>query len=353
MTCATWHGRSLGIAAAGQWKRPVMWKTALAKAIEDDSQYRWLHDLADKADPKIRAAFLRAIEQMRGTVQEEELRAALERKDRAAVLRLLGVDTHVSPIMGAALAPVVEDLFIQAGRAAPAHSTVDMGAAALHMRFDIANPNTAAVLRNHGFNLIRQIGDDTRVGIRQIVADAFKYGGHPYEQARQIKAMIGLTDNQAAAVDNFRSALERGDRSALGRALRDKRFDPTLRRATGEAATVKLQPEQIDRMVERYRDRMLRYRAETIARTETINASNLGAQAAWGQAADHGLLDRSATRQNWLVVPDDRTCPYCAAVPEMNPDGVPLGGYFQTPLGPVMGPTLHPNCRCVVVLGAF
>jgi len=54
-----------------------------------------------------------------------------------------------------------------------------------------------------------------------------------------------------------------------------------------------------------------------------------------------------------MVTPDDRLCEYCEAVPDMNPDGVPLGGQFQTPLGPVDGPTLHPQCRCIVYLMSF
>ena len=73
---------------------------------------------------------------------------------------------------------------------------------------------------------------------------------------------------------NFRVGLETGDRTILERALRDRRFDATVERALrGEG---KLSKDQIDRMAGRYRERMLKYRAETIARTESMTSIHAG-----------------------------------------------------------------------------
>lgn len=87
-------------------------------------------------------------------------------------------------------------------------------------------------------------------------------------------------------------------------------------------------------------------RAETIARTESMRASNQGQLEAWKQATDEGLLTGDE-EQEWIVTPDDRLCPVCEPL-----DGTkaPLGGMFDTELGKVDGPPLHPNCRCTIGL---
>lgn len=320
------------------------WKGSIAKA-GDDNQYDWLLALADSQRPKVRRAFLRALERIRGSIDEARLRDALSRRDMAGVLNVLGLDQGLNAGATADLVNQLEDTIIDTGRATPENS-VPATSARIGMRFDIANPKAQEFIRNYNFALIRDISDKTRDGIKQVVSNAFEFGGHPYEQARIIRESIGLTDNQAAAVENFRQLLLDSDREALRRGLRDRRFDPTLDRALGRAAETELSPEQIERMVSRYRERMISARAENIARTETLRASNAGQDLAWQQAADNGLLDRAKFRSQWLVVPDDRLCIYCAAVVALNPGGVPLGAMFQTPLGPVLFPPLHPRCRC-------
>jgi len=89
-------------------------------------------------------------------------------------------------------------------------------------------------------------------------------------------------------------------------------------------------------------------RAETIARTETMKASNAGQQLAWDQAAEEGLLTGDESME-WIVTPDDRLCPICEPL-----DGqtVPLGGMFDVDGEDVEGPPAHPNCRCTVGLTA-
>lgn len=87
-------------------------------------------------------------------------------------------------------------------------------------------------------------------------------------------------------------------------------------------------------------------RAENIARTETMKASNAGQQEAWNQAVDEGLLT-GEEEQEWITTPDDRLCPICEPL-----DGqkAPIGGQFKTELGRVDGPPAHPRCRCTIAL---
>jgi hypothetical protein len=164
------------------------------------------------------------------------------------------------------------------------------------------------------------------------------------EIARVIKATIGLTPRQAQAVANFRRLLENGDAAALDRVLRDRRFDASVQRAIDGGT---LDPAKIDRMVERYQEKYIAYRARVIARTGTLRAANDGRRAAWAQYADRvGLADGDVLRW-WTLAADERVCPVCRAIPVLNPNGVPLGKFYATPVGPVTGPPEpHPSCRC-------
>jgi SPP1 gp7 family putative phage head morphogenesis protein len=124
------------------------------------------------------------------------------------------------------------------------------------------------------------------------------------DAARLIRPLIGLTQKQADAV--FTRWLQKGD-AAAGR----------------------------------YAAQLLRHRAQTIARTETIRASVDGQLAIWKAAQAQGLLPNHA-RKRWIVTPDDRLCPRCAPL-----QGVEVQ-LHQTFPGGVSGPPLHPNCRCAV-----
>lgn len=88
-------------------------------------------------------------------------------------------------------------------------------------------------------------------------------------------------------------------------------------------------------------------RADNIARTETMTASNAGQQEAWSQAVEGGLLTGNEM-QEWIVTPDDRLCPECDAL-----DGVQaaIGEPFVSKDGTEYdGAPAHPRCRCVLGL---
>jgi hypothetical protein len=87
-------------------------------------------------------------------------------------------------------------------------------------------------------------------------------------------------------------------------------------------------------------------RAEEIARTETMTASNVGQQNAWDQAVDDGLLTGDEL-QEWIVTPDDRLCPVCDG---LDGEQAELGGMFEADGEQYDGPPAHPNCRCTVGL---
>ena len=137
-----------------------------------------------------------------------------------------------------------------------------------------------------------------------------------------------------------------GDRNALARQLRDRRFDATVERATRTPVRIVLSQDQVDTMVKRYAERMLAHRAATMAKTETMQAAVGGIRDAYVQAVKSGqLLDSEVTRY-WLTAADERVCPICAAIPDMNRDGVGVNDDYASPLGPISMPLAHVACRC-------
>lgn len=301
-----------------------IWSTPMRKMSRKE-EYEWLHDIADKAMPTVRDAFLEAVEKVRGTAKEAELRAAIATGNVDAVMRVLQIDATMTAALSSGVLPPLEDVFIAAGRAAPEQTIPSQLLGDLGFRFDIVNPKTVEAIQSANLELIREVTDETRLAVRDVVQRAIERGGAPKVQAREIRQLVGLTRRQATAVDNYNAALTEEGRPA----------------------------DQIDRMTAKYRDKMLNMRANNIARTSTIDAASAGAQAAWRQAADKGLLNAATLRQGWGITPDDRLCTVCSAIPDMNPDGVPLGGFFATPVGPKKGPTVHPSCRCYPYIMTF
>ncbi len=173
--------------------------------------------------------------------------------------------------------------------------------------FDQVNERAVAHMQHERLRLIREFADEQKQATRLALSDGIQRGANPIEQARAFRGSIGLTSRQQQSVLNFRRYLEQaasGDTSALSRTLRDRRFDPTIRRAlrTGEP----LSAEQIERMTARYRERYVKYRSEVIARTEALRAVHVGQDEAMHQAVDDGLIDRESMERTWITSRDGR-----------------------------------------------
>jgi hypothetical protein len=201
-------------------------------------------------------------------------------------------------------------------------------------------------LRGIQDRLVRELSAEARQAVFGFVADAARRGESAASIAADIRASIGLTETQMRAVANFRRMLEAGDVNALTRDLRDPAFDAEFRRALRVGS--KLEAARVDAMVAAYAERYLDYRAATIARTESVRAVNLGLHESYKQAVADGTFPKAAVRRYWQVNLDEKLCPLCRPVPDMNPNGVGVHEDFQTPLGPRAIPDLHPNERCSV-----
>lgn len=253
-------------------------------------------------------------------------------------------------------------------------------------QFDALNPKVTQFLDKYELDLIVEIDDKTREGIRHIVNQGLKNGANPRDTARDVRQIVGLTERQAAAVGAYRKQLQtfhekksasrmnlggKVSRAAGGaqtfavdgsgkpldgifdRRLRDFRYDKQLQAAMDSGKP--LTPQQIDKMVEAYARKYRRYRSEMIARTESLRATNAGILASWQQAAQAGLVDEEAMRKTWLTAKDERTCPICLPMPALNRGaegyGIHLNVQFNTGHGyGVQMPPLHPACRCTIFI---
>lgn len=306
--------------------------------------------LAETLSPAIAEAFLETVKRMAELYSGPKLEEALHTGQLDLFLDELTTSSYVM----APLKSAVQDAVVAAGKDAAGKATAQYSQ--INVAFDGYNPTAVKLIAEQGARLVRQVSTEVRSTIRQVVIDGIRARTGIGPMSREIKDFIGLTTTQQRAVANVRRMLESGDEKQfleyLTRKLRDRRFDATVHRLIDNRGPAVSQ-EKIDKMVERYRQRYLDHRATTIARTESITALNSGQTAAWKQAVEDGEIAYVDVRRFWHTARDERTCPYCLPVPDMNPKGVGLDEQFETPMGMVHGPTLHPNCRCTAFVRPF
>jgi len=78
------------------------------------SEYRALHEAADKAESRLARAVLKALERIRGQVSINDLAMALANKDAKRALALLPLATIRDALSLAA--PIVRDAVLKGGR---------------------------------------------------------------------------------------------------------------------------------------------------------------------------------------------------------------------------------------------
>lgn len=165
--------------------------------------------------------------------------------------------------------------------------------------FDAADPDVIDWANSNQLDLIREISDDVRQLIRAALLEGQRTGANPRDIARLMLDSLGLTDYQMDRVASYRRALESGDLSrALAAELGDGRYDRMLRAAIDSGDVIP--PARIDAMVARYRQNWIRYRAETIARTEGLRVAHQGSEALFDQAVDRGTITASQVQRKWL-----------------------------------------------------
>jgi hypothetical protein len=294
--------------------------------------------IAARFGPKVAAAYLTAVARLRAGIDDVALRSAVASGDLNMIMAAIAPTRLGALFQGRdALADMLRRTAAATGRAG---ADVLQGATGLTVQFNVVHPNVVMFARERSASLVVAITEDVREAVQIVIAAGASEGLTTVQQARAIREIVGLPPNWAAAPSN------------LARELRDGTFTSTRRLSAIDKARIAkrlregtVTEEFIAEMRDRYAASLTNRRALNIARTETMAASNHGLRESWHQAIRQGVLPDTA-RRRWIVTPDDRLRPDHAAVPGMNPDGVPIDGAFSTPLGPSEGPPLEPNCRC-------
>lgn len=320
----------------------------LQKAQAQETERRRIEALIAREEARVRRAFRRFLDDVRSEPVLREVRRVLQAGDVGAALQI--ADAHVVRL-GAVIPRVFQEVGVREADALV--SQLGARTAAVTIGFDPTFPRAANLMRHNRLQFVQQFTSIQREATRAALTEALTTGAGPIRAARAFRDSIGLTSKQLEAVENYRRLLELGDAEALQRGLRDRRFDPSVRRAveTGEP----LGNRRIQRMVAQYRSRYLQMRAETIARTETQRVANQAREEALHQTLEQAGLSESNVVRTWRATLDTRTRDTHASMSgqKRGPREAfqsPSGAQLMYPGDPAAPASEVVNCRCVVVV---
>lgn len=271
--------------------------------------------LYDLYVPEVQRAFLRAMSDIVSRAMLDEMIKAIEARDVDALFRASGF----TPAALGQILDSVERSFESSGQAQvenwPKRIRTPYGI--VQPAFDMRNPAVEEDLRKYSSGLITNLTSEARESVRMVLEQGAIDGENPRATALNIVGrvnpvtrareggMIGLANNQVKWSLTTKRYLENLDERYFTMALRDKRFDRTVRKAVESGQP--LSNDIITKLVTRYNDNALKYRGESIARTETLHSINKGEEAAIRQAIDEGSITRQQVKKWWNDAGDGRT----------------------------------------------
>jgi hypothetical protein len=297
----------------------------------------YVRRLSRSLEPPLRLAIRRASSTVPPKVLQR-LAAALAEGDVDRAVSVL-VDHPAVQSAWAGVRHVYADQVVIAARGHTARVSATLS---LRLASPTASESLVGAVRSWEASEFAAIRRSVRDGARVVVAEALETGVGPRAAARAIQERIadgGLTAYDRSLVRSFREQLRDDPTRALGRTLRDKRFDKTVGRGPLTAA-------KRDKMVAAYERKLVAWRSQTFARTSAMQAANDGQRVAWREAIEGGSVSESEVRRYWIVGEDERMCEVCEPIPNLNARGVALDESFSTPAGAFLNPPVHPNCRC-------
>ncbi len=315
--------------------------------------------------PEVRDIFISV---MQGVVDQafiDEMVAAIQAGDANALFRA----TSFTP---AALTPIldaIERVYKDAGTITadgfPARIRTPTGS--MVFRFDMRNPRAEKELADNSALMVARLTEEARQNVRTTLERGMIAGDNPRTTAlnivgridpvtkQRVGGIIGLTVGQENWVANGTRYLQDLDKRYFNLELRDKRFDSTVMKAID--AGMPLSDDIISKLMTAYKNGALKFRADAISRTETIQAINRAEYTAHVQAIAEGAFQGSAVTRHWDDVGDKRTRHTHRALHELYKDqGVGMDEPFKSPSGALL---MYPgdtslgapaeeivNCRC-------
>lgn len=272
--------------------------------------------LLEASAPEIQRAFLDAINTIKSEARLAEIVRFLEAGRIDQAVESLGISRAVFSAYDRALSSA----YTQAGELAASQipPVRQANGIVLNVHFDGRDTRSAAFVNELVGRKIDDIVSEQKRMLIRAVGDAVIDGRPPATVAidmvgrlsratgRREGGFVGLSDYYADRVRDARRELagafgprggNEGLRNYLERTLRDRRFDRYVERALKDGTTI---PEQLQRrMIERYEDRMLQYRAQTIARTESLTALNVARNDQYAKLVEQGAIRPEQVRRTW------------------------------------------------------
>ena len=206
-------------------------------------------------------------------------------------------------------------------------------------------------LRNKSASLIDKLTGLWRGKVRNTIASGLEHGLNPRNvgldlagridptTGRREGGLIDLNEDEKLSVAGFRRCLIEFDGDYFEHTLRDKRHDPAVRKSFREKTP--LEPEKLERVVSRFSDRLLKNKADLLARTEMMAALNRSEYLSTNEALAKSDLPEGAVTRVWDSCGDDRVRPSHTAL-----EGQRVVGFDECFVSPVTGARmLYPGDR--------
>lgn len=280
-------------------------------------------ELSRKTEKAIHDSLLKVWQEVKQSYTLAEIETAYVTSGIPGVMQL--IDT-LDPVLASHLAPTLQTAMIESGRMVI--SLLPVASITTPAWVPSLSLTASDRAMRYEFDLIREISTTTREAVRQSVVEAVATGKPPAAIARQFRSTIGITDGQQKWVANYRRALESGDtRAALSYRLRDARYDSSVTNG-------KLDQDKIDKMVEKYEQRVIKYRTEVIARTEGLRSVEIGQYESVRQGIESGNID-PGMEKGWVTTEDGKERPWHA---ELDEKWIAFNDYFVNSHGRLLFP---------------
>ncbi len=265
-----------------------------------------VNDLVSTWEPRLRDAFLAAVQNLRDGVEYQKLVTAIQSGDIEAALRAVRIE------------PAAYGVYVEELRNAYNNggiTTVDnmpplqnpQGERVV-MRFDVRDLDAEEWISEHSSKHISEITEDLKQSVRDVLTKGLADGDNPKTTATRIAGkynretgerdggILGLTRRQRQSIDNASVELDENPAAYLERKLRNKRFDKYAR----EAMDGKPIPADVKRkMLAALESRTAAKRAETVARTESMTTLHASQREAYEQAIKNGYARPEEIEREW------------------------------------------------------
>lgn len=327
-----------------------------------------LSDLIDRLSPDMEKAFREAVEDIKSEIVLREVVEKLERRDVEGAIQAL----HIDPAAFRPLTEALRQAYNSGGLLTSQNMPrlFDPAGGRVVFRWDVSNQGAEANIRTLSSTLITNVSEGTIAAARETIVSGYSQGAGPSTIALDLVGrksavtgkreggVLGLNGPQAELVERTRINLLSGDpalmKKYLGLKTRDKRLDGAVKRAI--ASGKPLDKETLNKVLMRLRDRNLRLRGETVARTETLTAVLSAKHEAFLQALSKSNRDASLVTRKWRSAGDGRVRHTHMVLnaqevrgmdlPFQSPSGALLRYPGDTSLGAGAGEVI--NCRCDV-----